>query len=158
MHIREYRDEDVEAIVELSIRAWQPVFASMEAIMDPKVFGHFYPDWRVDQAKAVRTVCTAKEQAVFVAECDGAPAGFVATKVDHESKMGEIYMVAVDPPCQRRGIGRALTDFATEQLRQAGMKVAMVETGGDPGHGPARRTYEQAGYRLLPVARYFKAL
>jgi hypothetical protein len=35
------------------------------------------------------------------------------------------------------------------------MKVAMVETGGDPGHAAARRTYEKAGCVLSPVARYF---
>jgi hypothetical protein len=38
------------------------------------------------------------------------------------------------------------------------MRVAMVETGGDPGHTAARRVYENADYTLLPVARYFKAL
>lgn len=38
------------------------------------------------------------------------------------------------------------------------MSVAMVETGGDPGHGPARRTYERAGFTAMPVARYFMAL
>jgi hypothetical protein len=34
----------------------------------------------------------------------------------------------------------------------------MVETGGDPGHAPARHVYERANYTLFPVARYFKAL
>jgi hypothetical protein len=34
----------------------------------------------------------------------------------------------------------------------------MVETGGDPGHAPARRTYEKAEFSLVPVARLFKAL
>jgi hypothetical protein len=34
----------------------------------------------------------------------------------------------------------------------------MVETGGDPGHAAARRTYEKAGCVLLPIARYFKNL
>jgi hypothetical protein len=39
------------------------------------------------------------------------------------------------------------------------MRVAMVETGGDHGHAPARRhVYKQAGYQLLPVARYFRNL
>jgi hypothetical protein len=28
----------------------------------------------------------------------------------------------------------------------------------DPGHAPARRTYEAAGFRIFPVARYFKKL
>jgi len=67
-------------------------------------------------------------------------------------------MLAVDPDHQGRGIGTALTGFALDRLKDAGMKVAMVETGGDPGHAPARRVYEKAGYTLLPIARYFKNL
>jgi hypothetical protein len=34
----------------------------------------------------------------------------------------------------------------------------MAETGGDPGHAPARAVYERAGFTLLPVARYFRTL
>jgi GNAT superfamily N-acetyltransferase len=72
--------------------------------------------------------------------------------------MGQTSMVAVDPDHQGGGIGTALTEFGLDRLKDAGMKVAMVETGGDPGHAAARRTYEKAGYVLLPVARYFKNL
>ncbi|WP_333326866.1 hypothetical protein [Microcoleus sp. T3_A4] len=36
--------------------------------------------------------------------------------------------------------------------------MAMVETGGDPGHERARHTYEKAGFELFPAARYFKKL
>lgn len=72
--------------------------------------------------------------------------------------LGEIHMVAVDPRHQRHGLGAALTAFALDRLEAAGMTVAMVETGGEPGHAPARATYERAGFTLLPVARYFKAL
>lgn len=67
-------------------------------------------------------------------------------------------MLAVDPAAQGRGTGSALTAFATDWLRSAGMRVAMAETGGDPGHAPARQVYQQAGYAPLPVARYFRAL
>jgi ribosomal protein S18 acetylase RimI-like enzyme len=67
-------------------------------------------------------------------------------------------MLAVDPAAQRRGIGRALTDQATHWLRAQGMRVAIVETGGDAGHAPARRVYEQAGFRVLPISRYFRKL
>jgi hypothetical protein len=34
----------------------------------------------------------------------------------------------------------------------------MVETGGDPGHGPARATYAKAQFTLMPIARYFQVL
>lgn len=44
------------------------------------------------------------------------------------------------------------------EMKEAGMSIAMVETGGDPGHAPARHTYEKAGFGLFPVARYFKKL
>jgi hypothetical protein len=43
-------------------------------------------------------------------------------------------------------------------MKEAGMTIAMVETGGDPGHGPARAAYARAGFGLFPVARYFKKL
>jgi GNAT superfamily N-acetyltransferase len=67
-------------------------------------------------------------------------------------------MLAVDPDHQGLGIGTALTGFALDRIKDAEMTVAMVETGGDPGHAPARRVYEKAGYTLLPIARYFKNL
>jgi hypothetical protein len=38
------------------------------------------------------------------------------------------------------------------------MDIVVVETGGDPGHGPARAAYEAAGFTLLPIARYFRML
>ena len=47
---------------------------------------------------------------------------------------------------------------AVDELTDAGMTIAMVETGGDPGHAPARSLYEHDGFTLLPIARYFKAL
>ena len=86
----------------------------------------------------------------------GAPAGIVAWKFHPAEHMGEIYMIAVDPDFQRRGIARALTEHAMKQFREAGMTTAMVETGGDPGHEPARRTYEAAGFQAFPSVRYFR--
>lgn len=50
--------------------------------------------------------------------------------------MGEIYMIAVDPTFQRRGIAGELTRHSLEWFQNAGMSIAMVETGGDPGHAP----------------------
>jgi len=107
----------------------------------------------------VEDVCAAKKARVWVAEVDGTAVGFVAIELHHpEHSMGEISMLAVDPDHQGWGIGTALTAFALDRLKDAEMTVAMVETGGDPGHAPARRVYEKAGYTLLPIARYFKNL
>jgi ribosomal protein S18 acetylase RimI-like enzyme len=157
--IRPCEERDVAAVVELSLRAWAPVFASLERMLGSAVFGRLHPDWREDQRLAVMEVCASQETRVWVAEVNGEPVGFVSTGVfDSERSMGEISMLAVDPDHQSGGIGTALTEFALDRLKEAGMRVALVETGGDPGHAPARRTYESAGFTLLPIARYFKNL
>ncbi len=127
--------------------------------MGPEIFGRLHPDWREEQRRAVENVLVGKVGRVWVAELDGSAVGFVSVDVfDSERSMGEISMLAVDPDRQSGGIGTALTQFALDRLKDAGMKVAMVETGGDPGHAAARRTYEKAGYVQLPIARYFKNL
>lgn len=159
MQIEPYEDSHLDAIKSLSIRAWSPVFDSLQEAMDLDVYRSFYPDgWRVSQLRAVEGVCAAADTKVWVAIDSGSILGFVAVKLHFESSMGEIYMVAVDPDYQRRGIGTALMEFALDWMKVAGMSVAMVETGGDPGHAPARCTYEKLGFRLFPVARYFKKL
>ena len=157
--IRPFDDRDADAVVDLSLRAWAPAFASLERALGPEIFGRQHPDWREDQRRAVEEVCAAKKGLVWVAEVDGTAVGFVAVELDHpERGMGETSMLAVDPEHQGGGVGSALTEFALDRLRDAGMGVAMVETGGDPGHAAARRTYEKAGYVLWPVAKYFKNL
>ena len=158
MQIKPCDSSHVDAIVRLSLRAWSPVFDSLKQALAPNVWEQFYPDgWRVSQEKSVRDTCANAEMKLWVAIEDGAVAGFVAVRF-HEGKLGEIYMIAVDPDYQRRGIAMDLTDFAVERMKEAGMEIAMVETGGDPGHAPARATYEKAGFRALPLARYFRKL
>jgi GNAT superfamily N-acetyltransferase len=158
MVIEPYDESQLDAIVRLSLRAWQPVFESLEEVMDSAVFKGFYPDWRVAQQAAVESVCRDPDHHVWVAVQESQTVGFVAVKTHAEDSMGEIYMIAVDPDYQRRGISAALTNHSIEWFKSIGMSIAMVETGGDPGHEPARRAYESAGFRLLPVARYFKKL
>ncbi len=126
--------------------------------MDPDVYRELHPDWRATQRAAVELACTEKEVHVWVASEASEIVGFVALKLHAENRMGEIYMIAVDPAFQRRGIATALTNHSLDWFKDAGMSVVMVETGGDPGHAPARRVYESAGFRLFPIARYFKRL
>ena len=145
--------------MELAIRAWGPVFASLERVLGREMFGRLHGEsWEDFQREAVRGVLADPGMTVWVTEDGAAVAGFVAAQVDAERLIGEIVMVAVDPARQGQGVGGGLTEFATGWLREQGMRVAMVETGGDPGHAAARRVYERAGYQLLPVARYFKNL
>jgi ribosomal protein S18 acetylase RimI-like enzyme len=52
--------------------------------------------------------------------------------------MGVIDIIGVDPDHHRTGVASALTAFALDHMRQQGMDIAVAETGGDPGHAPAR--------------------
>jgi GNAT superfamily N-acetyltransferase len=156
--IEPYNIHHSDAVIRLSLRAWEPVFQSIQGVMDLDVYQTFYPDWRVSQQKAIEEVCTAEDTTVWVAIEADSVVGFAAAKLHAEDQMGELYMIAVDPDFQGRGIGSALIKFAIAWMQDAGMSIAMVETGGDPGHAPARYTYEKMGFQLLPIARYFKKL
>lgn len=157
--IRDYDRADESQVIDLSLRAWTPVHDSMERVMGQEIFHRLHDgDWRRLQAEGVRTTLTDEQSKVWVAEVGGRVVGFVSAVLDRQPRLGEVSMLAVDPDHQDGGTGTALTETATEWMRESGMRVAMVETGGDPGHAPGRRTYEKAGYTLMPIARYFKAL
>ena len=100
----------------------------------------------------------SEESRGWVADVGATTVGFVAVELHPERSIGEIHMLAVDPEFQGLGVGTALTDFALDWMKNAGMALGMVETGGDPGHAPARRIYEKASYTLMPIARYFEKL
>ena len=159
MVIEPYDDSRLEAVVRLPLRAWAPVFESLREAMLPEVYRAFYrDDWQAAQRRAVESVCADEATPVWVASEGSKIAGFIALKLHPDDRMGEIYMIAVDPDFQQRGIATALMNHSVDWFKKAGMSIMMAETGGDPGHGPARRAYESAGFMQLPVARYFKSL
>lgn len=160
VEIRPFEERDLDAVVELSLRAWAPVFESMHGVLGDPIFARLHdPDWKTVQADAVRSGCTSGDYDVFVAVAEGRPVGFatVALNAFHEG-MGVVDMVAVDPDYQRRGIATQLMGRSLEHMRERGMDIAAVGTGGDPGHAPARAVYEALGFTALPGVRYLKLL
>jgi GNAT superfamily N-acetyltransferase len=158
--IRDCRPEDHDRIVELSLRAWAPIFASVGEVLGEELHTLLHgPDWREYQASDVRAALEDPAKRMWVAEDATRVVGFAAAAVvDAKRLIGEIHMVAVDPEAQRHGVGSSLTEHAATWLRGQGMRVAVIGTGGDPGHAPARRVYERLGFRLFPSAQYFRAL
>lgn len=157
--IRELTHDDVEAVVAFSLRAWEPVFASLRHVLGDEIFLRLHPDWRTSQAEIARSICMNDERDTFVAVADSRPVGFVSVALNafHE-RMGAIEIIGVEPDYQRRGVGARLTEFAVEHMKRRGMDIAVVETGGDPGHAPARALYVETAFTLLPVARYFRRI
>lgn len=159
LRIRDCEEKDIKAVVALSLLAWAPVFDSFGQVLGPEIYARLYPDWTSSQRKLVEDVCRDRAKYIVqVAELVGNVAGFVAYSLNVEEQIGEVYLLAVHPEYQNRGIGTKLTNAALGDMRQREMKLAHVGTGGDPAHAPARRTYEKAGFRALPVVQYYKYL
>ena len=164
VRIRPVTEADVDAVVALSLLAWKPVDASFRQIMGENIYTQVYPDWAAQQSAGVAAACRDATMKVWIAEADGVVVGFVACIIpidpahDEGNTTGEVDYLAVHPAYQNRGIGAQLNDFALERFKEAGLTLAVVGTGGDPGHAPARRSYEKAGYTALPLVRYYKAL
>ncbi len=158
-HIRPFNISDINDVVHLSLLAWEPVFTAWERILGSELYPiAIYPDWRKGQQGVVEKIIQDEKMNTWVAEVDGKVVGFVVYELNHDAKIGEVQLLAVHPENQNHGIGTELNFFALQKLKEGGMKLAVVGTGGDEGHAPARRSYEKAGYTGLPLVRYYKAL
>jgi ribosomal protein S18 acetylase RimI-like enzyme len=158
-NIRPYIESDLDAIVDLSLLAWEPVFTSFRQIFGQGIFSILYPDWREVQKSGVIGVCKdSKKYSTIVVEHNQSVIGFLSYELKKEEEKGEVVLLAVHPDFQNDGIGTELNIYALCKIKEAGMKLAVVETGGDESHSPARRSYEKAGYTGLPLVRYFKEL
>ncbi len=60
----------------------------------------------------------------------------------------DIYWIGVSPAWQGKGIGRVLTAFAEQAIRDRGGRLFVVETSGRESYTPTRRFYEALGYEI----------
>ncbi len=159
LRLRNIGDDDIEVVVQLSLLAWMPVFASFRQVLGSGIYNRLYPDWKSSQRKLVEEVCRDNTKyIVWVAELHGNVTGFIAYTLNLAERSGEVYLLAVHPDYQNRGIGTELNNFALREMKERGVRLVVVGTGGDPGHAPARRSYEKAGYTALPTVQYYKDL
>jgi len=152
-------DGDVDAIIHLSLLAWAPVFESFQHVLGSAIYTQLYPDWRTSQRTVVESMCRDTEKYIgWVAEHETMVVGFILYEVNTHEHVGEVQLLAVHPAHQKLGIATQLNNVALQQMKMHGMHLAVVGTGGDPGHAPARAAYEKAGYTPLPLVRYYKML
>ncbi len=90
-----------------------------------------------------------------ILELEGRMAGFCWTKVhaDELPPLGEIYVIAVHPDFQGRGLGGPMTLAGLEWLSDQGLRVAKLYVESD--NDPARRTYDDLDFQLHSVNRAY---
>jgi GNAT superfamily N-acetyltransferase len=138
--------EHLPRFEEIRAAAFAPVFASFRALLGDELYERVQAKDDAAQPELLASILTDPVWELYAVEHDAQVVAFVSVRLDHERKVGEIGLNAVDPEHGGRGIGTAMYEFALARMREAGMKAATVGTGGDPSHEPARRAYERAGF------------
>ena len=157
IQIRPFKKSDMNDLITLTLLAFEPIFESFEKILGPHIYAIIYPDWRKSQKEGVEKISEDKKISLWVAECDDKVVGYIAYEF-YSDASAEVQLLAVHPEYQNHGIGTQLNSFVLQKMKESGMKLAIVSTGADKSHAPARRSYEKAGYTALPLVKYYQDL
>jgi ribosomal protein S18 acetylase RimI-like enzyme len=159
MLLRECRQADLPALIDLTIEAFRPLFeADLPEVLDPRVFAHDHGNWKEKYREEVPALHDPdSNRFIILAEDSERPLGYVGWQVNPDGS-GRLRMVAVHPHSRRRGVGSAVCRAALTQLKERGVTVVHIGTGGDAFHAPARRLYESLGFIGYPVMDYTRAI
>ncbi|MGI9646402.1 MAG: mycothiol synthase [Ilumatobacteraceae bacterium] len=115
--------------------------------------------WRADTLRRRETEPWFDAEGFRRHECDGRLAGFCGTKVHPatavDPRLGEIYVIAVDPDFHGLGLGREMTLAGLDHLAGRGIADAMLWF--DAGNGPAVGLYEKLGFSVAATNVAFTA-
>ena len=102
IYLRPFNRKDMNEIIELTLLAFQPVFASFEQILGPRIHRIIYPDWHKLQTEGVEKLNNNEKIRFWVAEVDVKVIGFIAFEL-YGDKTGEVQLLAVHPDYQNLG-------------------------------------------------------
>lgn len=134
--IDSFRDEDADRIVEINAAA----------------FAHHQEQGRLTRKEFddLTRQPWFSADGLLVARIDGTPAGFHWTKrhgpATQEEPIGEVYVIAVDPAHEGRGIGRALLAAGLQHLRKEGERRVQLFV--EAGEQRVVDMYERAGFSI----------
>lgn len=141
--------EDLSRLESVRQAAFVHIFTSFRSILGEEIYelAQAAEDRAQDKLLA-SALAPESDWQIYVAEADCTIVGFISIQLNLDTQVGEIGLNAVHPEYAGRGIGTAMYNFAVVKMKEAGMQVATVATGGDPSHAPARRAYEKAGFTV----------
>lgn len=147
LDIRTAKTSELSTLDAIRSRAFAPVFASFRALLGEELDAIVHASAEREQAALLASMFEpGSPWTVLVATSGDEVVGFASVRLDAATGVGELGLNAVDPPRAGQGVGTALYERALEMMRAAGMRAAVVGTGGDDSHAPARRAYEKVGF------------
>lgn len=157
---RRFSPGDVEAMQAIRRAAFAPVFASFRGLVGEPIAAIAFADADAEQARLLDEICAeASGHDVFVVAFGERVIGFASCKLDFERGIGEIGLNAIDPDCAGKGAGAWMYEKILAFMKERGMRIATVGTGGDASHAPARRAYRKAGFGpAIPSEHLYRLL
>jgi ribosomal protein S18 acetylase RimI-like enzyme len=116
------------------------------------------PDWFGIEEAILMYIADATRDPTFVARAGGVVAGFITLRT-HFPHAAEIHCMAVRPEFHRRGVGRAMVEFAATHLRSQGVRFMQVKTMGESKpnreYDMTRRFYLSVGFTPIEEFKGF---
>src|SRR5437588_12258621 len=114
VQIRPYREEDRERLKEITIAAFPGV--SIDRLIEERFGVLNGVDWAARKRQSIDADCEAHPAGILVAEAEEGQqvVGYITTRLNHDSRLGWIPNMAVDPACQGAGIGKQLMQAALD--------------------------------------------
>lgn len=151
MTIRPYQPADLARIQEITVNSFESV--SIDRNIEEQYGFVAGKDWTQRKARDVTTDCEVQPEGVFVAEIDGAVAGYITTRLDRFTAIGRIPNLAVDAAYRGQGVGTHLIEHAIDWMREQGMSMAKIETLVQNERGQA--LYPRFGFREVARQIHF---
>lgn len=153
---RKANKDDHTSLENLRLEAFQPIFTSFKNILGNEIYELAQRKEDEDQSELLSSMFSQNtDWELYIAQRNNETVGFISIQLNSETTVGEIGLNAVKPEQSGKGIGTEMYNFAVARMKDAGMRVATVATGGDESHLPARRAYEKAGFNVQIPSIWF---
>lgn len=142
---REAGPVDVPSVDGVTIRGYRDADASEVLRVNAAAFAHHPEQGSMDAANLAERMGEPwfDPAGLLVADAGDGLLGFHWTK-QHSPDLGEVYVVAVDPAAQGRGLGHAVTAAGLEHLAALGVGRVILYVESD--NAPAIATYSRLGF------------
>jgi len=134
--IRPMTDEDKQSV--MHILRTTPEFMPAEVIVAEEVIDSYLHD------------ISGSDYHVFVAAVESLVTGYVCYGPTPLTEgTWDLYWLAVAPKQQGKGIGKALIEFAEDQIKRSGGRLAIIETSSKPEYERTLRFHHARGYEIV---------